>query len=177
MEYALSGACSSTFAGASGPLPTVRLFSVSYVAGDKVGYFSSIVFVMEEPEVVRFGQLEVRVEHDLICMRMRDHGRLTADLAKNLLEFTDTVTKQHGRHFILVDLRESGGVAPDARRLILDTVRVRPPSAVAFHGGNLVQKAMNMLLVNAVKLLGGPCQNIAQFRTDEEARAWLRQQR
>ena len=132
---------------------------------------------MEAPEVFRFGQLEVRVEQDLLFVRMHSHGRLTLEVARELLTLSALVSKQHGKHFILVDLNESGGILPEARRLILDTVRVRPPTAVAFHGGDLVQKAMNALLVGAVKLLSGSRQNIAHFRTAEEAHAWLMTQR
>lgn len=109
-------------------------------------------------------------------MRMRSRGRVTLEVAEDLLKLTARITQAHGRHFILVDLNDSGGVTPEARRLILEKVRESPPSAIAFHGGDTIQRAMNMLLVNAIKLLGGR-QNIAHFSTAAEAHAWLTAQR
>lgn len=125
------------------------------------------------PKQFLFGPLEVQVEDELLFMRMRNHQAMTLEIAKEILALAAYVSKQHGRHFILVDLAESGGIVPEARREILDQVKTSPPSAVAFYGGGIMQRAMNLLLVSAVKVLAGKSHKIAHFSTKEEARAWL----
>ena len=123
----------------------------------------------------RFGEVEVRIEGDLLLLHA--HGILTTEVAHEVLKLLDLMYKQHGQFFVLGDLQDGTGIPPNVRRLLAEETLASPPAAVAFYGGNLIARATNALMVGAIKMVGGPSRNIHYFATAEQAQEWIAAER
>lgn len=77
---------------------------------------------------------------------------------------------------VLVDLRRSGKIAPEARRLSV-RLPLKGRGTAAF-GGGFAQRALATLLIKAYELLRPEADSPMIFvETEAEARAWLRERR
>ena len=118
------------------------------------------------------GYAEVRVEQDLVSIRV--HGSLELDQVTHVTSIIRQLQEEHGKVFILVDLREGEGLPPAMRRLLSHMLATFSPSAVAVYGGNAEQRGSHALLMGAVTGVSGRRQNTAYFQTESDARQWLK---
>ena len=118
---------------------------------------------------------EVSITDDLIFFE--SHGGMTLEAAQQLLELFRLMHEKHGQFFLLVDLTDGGGVPAEVRRLLAKNTVTHAPAAVALYGASLAVRGSNALMIAAVRLIGGPSQNITYRETAEEAHEWLAAER
>lgn len=123
----------------------------------------------------RFGDVEVRVDGDLVTMR--PHGSITPEVAQQLLQLFRLMYERFGRYFMLSDLNDGGGIPAALRRLLAEEIHTCPPAAVAFYGGDVTMRAMNALMIGAIKMVGGESRALAHFPNVEQAQQWLAAER
>ncbi len=116
------------------------------------------------------------IEGDLLYIV--NHGPFTGEEALSFLAIYDQVYDAHGYLLLLLDLRESGPAASDARRVLVDWTKKRAPTmAVAAISGSLIARTTVTLMSSAMRMINNAMPLLAFFSTEAEARAWLSQHR
>ena len=123
----------------------------------------------------RFGDMDVRIDGDLLFMEA--HGPLTPEAAQQILQLFRLMSEQRGQFFMLVDLKEGGGVPAPVRRLLAEGTLSHAPAAVAFYGASLPVRGANALMIAAIKIVGGPRQNVTYFSTAAAAQEGIASER
>lgn len=130
----------------------------------------------QAPEVVLIGPHRVVRSEDLFLAQFV--GELTAEQMPRVSEIGNEYARQKGYTLVLVDASRVSGMTPEARRMSVENRRKNPsPSAVAIFGTSVTTRALATLLFKAIELLGRIDGNVAFFKTEAEARAWLDEQR
>lgn len=130
---------------------------------------------MDKNETLRCDGAELLLDGDLLVVRA--HGMLQAKAAQEALDAMQRIRQQYGHCFVLVDLQDAGGIPAGLRRYLAQQLVDCPPTAVAFFGANLWVRAVNELMVSAIKLLAKKPVNVKRFETEAQARAWLADER
>ena len=130
----------------------------------------------QAPEVVLIGPHRVVCGEDWFLARFV--GPLLAEHMPAVNELSNGYARRKGYTLVLVDASGASAMTPEARRMTVDNSRKNPaPSAAAIFGTSLATRALATLLFKAIELLGGMDGNVAFFKTEAEARAWLDEQR
>ncbi len=128
------------------------------------------------PEVVLIGPHRVVCGEDLFLAQFV--GELTAEHMPRVSEIGNGYARRQGYTLVLVDASRASAMTPEARRMSVENRRKNPsPSAAAIFGTSVATRALATLLFKAIELLGGIDGNVAFFKTEAEARAWLDEQR
>lgn len=130
----------------------------------------------QAPEVVLIGPHRVVCGEDSFLAQFV--GELTAEHLPAVNEISNGYARRKGYTLVLVDAARASAMTPEARRMTVDNSRKNPaPSAAAIFGTSVATRALATLLFKAIALLGGIDRNVAFFKTEAEARAWLDEQR
>ena len=104
------------------------------------------------------------------------HGSLTRDSAEASLKLMQELYAQYGNYFVLLDLNDADPLPPGLRRYMAEAINLTPPFATGGYGLAVIKRAMLALIMGASKLVTGSAPNMALFKTESEARAWLETQ-
>jgi hypothetical protein len=130
---------------------------------------------MDAPREVYIGDFFIRTEVDIVFIR--PSGDLDLAAAQAIVQVGAEIEAQHGPLFMLGDLHDARAIPAEARRLLVAHAVRHPPAAVAFHNVGLVARGVNALLFGAINMLGKQRQNLKQFSSESDARAWLAAER
>jgi hypothetical protein len=125
--------------------------------------------------VRRIGHAELHIDGTLVTIR--PHGSLVPEFAEEIMKIFEQIRTQHGHYYLLVDLRDAAIVPAQLRRSMVEALRSHEPTAAAFFGGSAIARAVNALMLGAFKLINRSPLNATAFRTEQEARAWLDEER
>lgn len=114
---------------------------------------------------------EVCVEPNLVLVRI--HGRLGSEQIPQMTGFMKQIQEQHGRLFLLVDLREGEHLPSAMRRTLAQAMIDFDPAALGVFGATVEQRGSHALLMGALTGMSGRRPNTAYFPTEAEAREWL----
>ncbi len=124
---------------------------------------------------ISIGPHQVRIEDDIVHVRF--HGDIIPPETKELLEVCQRVHQQHGRLFLLFDTVHAGIVSAESRRMFVQWNLTYPVAAVVNFGGGMVQRALAVLITNAIRIVSKKSPAMAYLSTEAEARDWLNEQR
>lgn len=104
-------------------------------------------------------------------------GEMSAAHAQQIMHLAETHLARLAGAYMIVDLRQGGGLPRDARRLVADWLREHHLAAVVNFGASAVSRAFSNLAIRALRALyGGTVENV--FTDSEaEARAWIARHR
>jgi hypothetical protein len=121
------------------------------------------------------GKHLMRVEGDLVATIWR--GEVELAEVQTLFALYGQVHDQHGRVFILSDMRHSGVPPEKARRWMANWLREqRKLTGAAAYGANVVIRAVFIMLLRGIRLFGVHIP-FGIFATESEARAFIDQLR
>ena len=123
----------------------------------------------------QFGTSTVYIDEDLVYTI--NEGPIDLAMTKGYLEQVDPIIAQYGRVFMLTNAKDNFAMTSEARRYVAEWAKTHTFTASAFFGAGPLSRAMYMLLVRAMQLLGKSRDNLAFFATESEARAWIDEQR
>jgi hypothetical protein len=124
---------------------------------------------------IPIGTHQLRIEDDLAYLRI--NGDINPPDTKGLLEHFQRVHQQKGHLFLLFDAVHAGTISAESRRMFIEWNRTYPIAAVVNFGGGMVQKALAVLLHNAIRIMTKKAPLFAYLATEAEARKWLDEQR
>lgn len=105
-------------------------------------------------------------------------GDITVEHVAAMQRVSQPLLDKHGYMLSLVDARRAGTITPDARRISAAHQREHPSlGAVAAFGTGVLLRAMYTAYSQAVSLVTASPRELALFKTESEARAWLDSQR
>lgn len=82
-----------------------------------------------------------------------------------------------GRVFVMVDQTNAGPTAPDARRFLRDWNKRHKASGAVMFGGSSMSIAAASFALSVIRFLQADALPVAYMKNEEEARAWIAQQR
>jgi hypothetical protein len=117
------------------------------------------------------GRHECWQEEDLFGVRF--HGPILGDDARGLLALLGKLLEERGRCLLLGDMRDMTGFDSSARREVAHWNRDHKLTGVAVYGGSFAIRAVSMLALKAIKLLGRDPDEVVFVADEAEARRWL----
>jgi hypothetical protein len=121
------------------------------------------------------GPHAVRIEEDLLFVQAG--GDFTMEQVMQLTGLADELIARFGAYYSLVDMDRMGKVPPEVRRWVAEWSRGSRVEASAFFGGSVATRALMTLLMHAITLVKKKRKALLFAKTEQEARAWLVQQR
>lgn len=104
-------------------------------------------------------------------------GHITLQDCVDLRDLIEHLGREVGYTFLLVDMRESSSIAPEARRYMAQWNRESTEellAGTAMYGISFAMRAIVTLTLNAIKFLGKKERTHTVFVKDEaEARRWI----
>jgi hypothetical protein len=122
-----------------------------------------------------FEHADLRIEQDLVSVRT--HGSLKEVHLPRLGGLLQQIREQHGKIFVLIDMRGGETIPPPMRRTIAQIMADSMPAATAVYGASVEQRGGHALLMGAVNGVSGHRPNVAYFQSEAEAREWLAAER
>jgi hypothetical protein len=111
-------------------------------------------------------------------VRMEVHGETTLKLMREMSVLVNEFKATRPRIYLIADVRQNTGIAPDARKGMSEDASLMPYTATVMFGGSFAMRTMTNMLSRAMKLLGtGPDSPYIFVDTEDEAKAWVAQQR
>lgn len=125
-------------------------------------------------EPLRIGPHSVIVEGDIARLTLA--GDLDLDQIKSITAILEGIAREHGSWGGLVDVRGLGKVSPEARHHGGAWTQKWVNFATAVFGASVAARVVVTLISRAAELATGRSRNVAFFKTETEAAAWLRKQ-
>ncbi|MBZ4415645.1 STAS/SEC14 domain-containing protein [Myxococcus sp. RHST-1-4] len=86
--------------------------------------------------------------------------------------------KTHPTLYLISDTRQGTGMAPDVRKLLGENPDLMPYAGSVLFGSSFAMRTMVNMMVRAGELLGRTAKHkFAMVATEEEAKAWVAEQR
>lgn len=115
-----------------------------------------------------FGRNRYRIVKDVIVFE--PHGAMSLEEAKQLLNATHAIYKEHGFVFCIVDARDAQTSEAPVRRFIAEEGRRRETlGATYIFGANSIIRSFALLWQNMSRLLGRPPAKLLFVRSEQEA--------
>jgi len=112
---------------------------------------------------------------ELLVVEM--NGTLLVEDARQLLLTMSGIDEQLGQVLALFDVSKGATVPAEVRRLLAQWNRHgREPAPTAIVGSSLALQAIATMIVYTIRIFTGKQAPLAFFQTQDEARAWLKQQ-
>jgi hypothetical protein len=108
------------------------------------------------------------------------HGNISEDDLRALREVTTGVMREVGRAFMVSDMSQATGIDAGARKYMAEWSKHDGTdliSGTAVYGLNFATRAITMLALNAIKLLGQKKLDVAFLKDEADARRWVDEQR
>lgn len=122
-------------------------------------------------QTVLIGAHELRQEDDIVLLRLCgevSHFEVVAMHAA-LLRTKD----QHGRVYVLVDLRQAGNAGEKVRKEVVEWYRTHRVGCIATFGASAANRVIYILVTNAIRLFAKRVPPIKFFSEEYEARSWI----
>ena len=117
----------------------------------------------------------VRIEADTLFIRFIGDVGLEDTRAITVLQ--EQIITQHGRVFAITNLHESRVFHPEGRRFLGEWNKKFSVAGVAQYGGSVMSKAMAILMLGAIRTLGGKVPEMKYVSNEEEGRDWVSERR
>ena len=107
-------------------------------------------------------------------------GHISADDLKALRVVTGEMMGECGRGFMVADMAECTGIGPGARKYMAEWSKqdgTDVPSCTGVYGLSFAIRAIMMLALNAIKLLGQREPDVVFLKDEAEAMRWVDEQR
>lgn len=115
-------------------------------------------------------------EVDLVVIEL--HGELGRMELQFLFSLFDRIEIACGYYLAMYDSRGGASMGPEARHLVAERSRTYKGSSVsAVVGPGIAVRTIIQLILNAMRLVGGPTGLVKFCATPEEAQAWLAYER
>lgn len=125
---------------------------------------------------MKIGEHELTLEEpDLICLRVV--GDFSREETLAMFEIIEPFARGKPYLLWLTDLRRAKTVDSAQRRLFVQRARALPVRGSAFIGAPRHVRYIATVILNAIRLLGGPDTPNAHFQDEPAARAWLAERR
>lgn len=122
------------------------------------------------------GPHRYRVEGDFVLWE--SHGPVAPEHAHIFAQLMLRIGTEHGRAYCITDGRDMQPVPAASRRIYLEYIkRHKPCFVLAIYGAPLPIRVAGMLVVHAARVLSLPPLHVRYTSTEEEARAYLDEQR
>lgn len=121
------------------------------------------------------GSHDIRCEGNTIYFRVR--GNVDVSDVQVLFEHGTRLAAQYGQFWVLVYAQEMTTISTEARRTAVKNPNLKCLGGGAVVGANLANRTILTLINRAMNLLGGVRVKSAFVQTEEEAKAWLSEQR
>jgi len=80
---------------------------------------------------------------------------------------------QHGRVYVLADLRQAGNAGEKVRREVVEWYRTHRVGCIATFGASAANRVVYILVTNAIRLFAKRVPPIKFFSEEYEARSWI----
>lgn len=96
-----------------------------------------------------------------------------------LRQVFDEIYRERGPCFLVADMRRATGIDRDARQYMKEWSKVEPIQllATAVYGVSFAVRAISILMINAIKMLGKRHTEVVFLKDETEARRWIDAQR
>jgi hypothetical protein len=94
-----------------------------------------------------------------------------------MTELQERIIAKHGHLFAITDLREGGRFAPEARRYLGEWNKRFSVAGVAQYGGSIFAKVAAILMLGAIRALGGSVPEMKYVNSESEGRDWIAERR
>ena len=128
-------------------------------------------------DTATFGRHSLRCDGELVSVKFV--GTITRADAVKLREVLNTVFHSEERCFLLANMREGTGIDPEARKYMAEWSKTpsQRMAGTAVFGMSFAARAIVMLMVNAIKVLGNLKSDVTFVKDEAEAREWIERQR
>lgn len=124
----------------------------------------------------KIGRHELRIEPpDIVFVRVA--GDVTKSDAIGLLTLSERCSAERDYQFWLVEVRELGHIHPGARRQSGSWPLSTKHWGIVSFGVGFTQRLFARLLLGAAKVLRGEVETVVGVSQEEEARAWISEER
>lgn len=106
-------------------------------------------------------------------MHLKLVGMLTLDDVRAVTVLQEQILAQYGRLFVIADLSEAAGFAPEGRKFLVEWNRRHTINAIAQYGVGLLSQTVSTLVAGATRILGGRVPEIKNVKNEEEARVFI----
>jgi predicted Ser/Thr protein kinase len=132
---------------------------------------------MMQTNVLQSPNSVIRIQGDVVFVR--NQGETTVEDLHVIFQAYSLVRQKHGHVLALYDGRGGTSMSSDARREIIASARMpeRVANASATFGAPFAMRALMKMLDRALMTLRGRSLGIVLFATEEEARAYLDNER
>ncbi|MFO0574522.1 MAG: hypothetical protein U1A78_11020 [Polyangia bacterium] len=124
----------------------------------------------------KIGRHELALEEpDIVLVTIL--GDVSEDEAVELLTTSDRCAKERDHQFWLVDVSQLGHIYPGARRTAANWKLSSSHWGTVAFGAGFMQRLLARMLRGAAMALRGEVETVVLFALEEEARAWITQER
>lgn len=124
---------------------------------------------------VAIGSHGAKAEGDVFILTVIEDVSL--ENAQQIFAFADEIIEQHGRFGCLMDMRKMGHISPEARHFVGRWPGFSGCYGLAMVGGSFASRTLITLLIRAIGIFSKHSPSFSFFKTEEEARTWLLEQR
>ena len=121
------------------------------------------------------GTHRARIEEDTIFLQFI--GDVTLEHTRALSLLQEQILAKHGRLFSVTNLHEVGNFSADGRRFLGEWNKKFSVAGVAQYGGTLMGRVMSVLMIGAIRALGGHVPEMKNVSNEDEGRAWINELR
>jgi hypothetical protein len=121
------------------------------------------------------GSHHVREEGDVLAVTLV--GDESVEEAKEFIAVLERLIERHGCYGMLIGVSKLGTISPEARRLTGQWPGSAACYGNAVYGGSVTTRTLLTFVLRAIRLFRKQSLPIAFFKTEDEARAWLAEQR
>ena len=102
-------------------------------------------------------------------------GHISLADSEQLRDILIEIDREHGSCFLLVDMRLGLGIDRDARQYMKEWSKQEQAKlrGTAIYGVSFTMRAIAMLMLNAIKLLGRQESEVSFLKDEAEARRWI----
>ena len=116
------------------------------------------------------GDSELWVEGDVVFVCRV--GETTVEKAQALIDTVWETKLRHGRVYVVFDLTRMAAFPMEARKVMAESTRKNPPTAVACFGAGFTLRTITTLFAKAMQM-AGVSMAFGSFRTEQQARTWI----
>ncbi len=117
------------------------------------------------------GPHTVRIEGDVLHITLR--GEFALQEMQKLVELTDDVIARHGFYGAIFDGSQVGAIPPAVRRMSGQWPGLKKCYGNVIYGASFSVRTIMSLVARGLKLFSANSLEIAFFKSEPEARAWL----
>jgi hypothetical protein len=127
-------------------------------------------------QAITIGSHRVVFEPDLYAITFI--GDLTIEQVPDFAECNKYYAQRLGYIMCVADASQVGTMTPESRRLSAELSReIGCPGVTAIYGASLIARTLSVLVTKAISMIRKVHSEVAFFKTEAEARAWLAEQR